>query len=72
MDKENTLGLTAAALALLASGESVAVSVASAVDELLADSVVAVVEPLEVGFLARSFLLAEETEFCRIRFDKKN
>ena len=65
----DVLRLAAPTLALLAIGESVGVSVASPVDKLFADAVAPVVEPLQLRFIARSFLFRQETKFYGNNFD---
>jgi len=55
--------LTAAVLALLPGLETVLVPLAAAVDELFADAVAAVVEPLQQRLAAAARFFGQETEF---------
>lgn len=66
----NILGLAAAVLTLLPRLESVLVAIATAVDELLAHAVAALVVPLQQRLPARPTLLRQEAKFCsEIFFD---
>ena len=58
-----TLGLAAAVLTLLPRLESVLVAIATAVDELLAHAVAALVVPLQQRLPARPTLLRQEAKF---------
>lgn len=60
-----TLNFPAAILALLASVEVVAVTLTATVQELPANTVAAVVEPLDLILGARPVLVGQEAEFCK-------